>query len=114
GDVVLDPFSGTGTTAIAAKRLGRHYIGLELDPQYVKISRDKLSNVYPDSHVNGAWVSQYLGNIVTLRDNDWEQLQPCFHIPEIIEQIDFVSIQFDKTCDCHSKHQLVDDRQLSL
>jgi len=59
-------------------------------------------------------VSQYLGRIVTLRDTDWEQLYPCFHIPEIIEQIDFTSIQFDKSCDCHPKHQLVDDRQLSL
>jgi len=114
GDVVLDPFSGTGTTAIAAKRLGRRYLGLELDPQYVQISRQKLNNTPSDSHVNEVWVSQYLGRIVTLRDTDWEQLYPCFHIPEIIEQIDFTSIQFDKSCDCHPKHQLVDDRQLSL
>ncbi len=114
GDVVLDPFSGTGTTAIAAKQLGRHYIGLELDPQYVEISRQKLANTTSDSHVNGVWVSQYLGNIATLRDVDWGYLEACFHIPEIIEHLDFTPIQFDKSCNCHNKHSLVDDRQLSL
>ncbi len=43
GDVVLDPFVGSGTTAIAAKRAGRHYIGLEISPEYVEMARDNLS-----------------------------------------------------------------------
>ena len=38
GDVVLDPFMGSGTTAIAAMRLGRHFIGLESNPDYVSIA----------------------------------------------------------------------------
>lgn len=37
GDIILDPFIGTGTTAIAAKRLGRKYIGIEIDPTYAEI-----------------------------------------------------------------------------
>lgn len=39
GDVVLDPFIGTGTTAVAAKQLGRNYIGIEIDSNYVKIAK---------------------------------------------------------------------------
>ncbi len=47
GDVVLDPFSGTGTTAAMAKALGRHYIGIEADPAYVALSRQRLEGVSP-------------------------------------------------------------------
>jgi modification methylase len=45
GDVVLDPFFGTGTTGAAAKRLGRHYIGIERDPEYLAVARDRLETV---------------------------------------------------------------------
>ena len=44
-DIVLDPFVGTGTTAIAAKKLGRHYIGFDVDNDYIDITKDKLNNV---------------------------------------------------------------------
>jgi modification methylase len=47
GDVVLDPFSGTGTTAATAKRLGRDFVGIERDPAYVKISRARLKTIEP-------------------------------------------------------------------
>jgi site-specific DNA-methyltransferase (adenine-specific) len=40
--VVLDPFLGTGTTALAAKRLGCFYVGFEIDPQYVEHARQRL------------------------------------------------------------------------
>lgn len=39
GDIVLDPFNGSGTTTATAKRLGRKYIGYEIDPEYVKQAR---------------------------------------------------------------------------
>lgn len=44
GDLVIDCMIGTGTTAIAAKRLGRDYIGIDIDGEYVEMSRDKLRN----------------------------------------------------------------------
>jgi DNA modification methylase len=42
GGVVLDPFMGSGTTARAARRWGRHYVGFELNPDYVKIIEKKV------------------------------------------------------------------------
>lgn len=44
-DLVLDCFSGSGTTAMAAKKLGRNYIGFELSPNYTEISRRRLSTI---------------------------------------------------------------------
>jgi len=44
-DIVLDPFIGAGTTALAAKRLGRSFIGIDLDPKYKMIIEDKLKHV---------------------------------------------------------------------
>jgi len=44
GDVVLDPFIGSGTTALACKKLNRQFIGYEIDPQYYKISLERLSD----------------------------------------------------------------------
>lgn len=42
GDVVLDPFIGSGTTALAAQRLNRKYIGIELQAEYIEIAQAKL------------------------------------------------------------------------
>lgn len=43
GDTVLDPFSGSGTTGQVAVELGRHYLGVELNPEYVAMSERRLA-----------------------------------------------------------------------
>lgn len=42
GDIVLDPFFGTGTTGAVAKKLGRHWIGIEKDPNYFEAARNRI------------------------------------------------------------------------
>jgi modification methylase len=44
GDVVLDPFFGTGTTGAVARRLGRRWIGIEREPRYVKVARQRIDS----------------------------------------------------------------------
>jgi modification methylase len=45
GDIVLDPFFGTGTTGAVAKKLGRHFIGIERDESYVRIAQERIDAV---------------------------------------------------------------------
>ncbi len=47
GDVILDPFFGTGTTGAAAKRLGRHFVGIERDETYAKLAEKRIKAVIP-------------------------------------------------------------------
>lgn len=46
GDLVLDPFIGTGTAALAARMLGRHYIGIDIEPEYIKIAKARLAHPF--------------------------------------------------------------------
>jgi site-specific DNA-methyltransferase (adenine-specific) len=41
-DVVLDPFVGSGTTCIAASINGRHFVGYDIDPEYIELSKKRL------------------------------------------------------------------------
>jgi modification methylase len=47
GDVVLDPFFGTGTTGAVARRLGRRFIGIERDTDYAAAARERIARVRP-------------------------------------------------------------------
>ncbi|MFH0803622.1 MAG: transcriptional repressor LexA [Candidatus Tagabacteria bacterium] len=74
-DVVLDPFIGAGTTALTAKRLGRNYIGIDIDLKYKKIVADKIKKVnYRSSNgykYNGdvsETASKYLRNLTISED----------------------------------------------
>lgn len=45
GGVLLDPFMGAGTTALVAKKLGRNYLGIELNPNYIKIAEARINSI---------------------------------------------------------------------
>jgi modification methylase len=47
GDVVLDPFFGTGTTGAVARRLGRRWIGIEREPSYVQVAKQRIASTLP-------------------------------------------------------------------
>jgi modification methylase len=47
GDIVLDPFFGTGTTGAVARRLGRRWIGIERETAYVKVARERINSTLP-------------------------------------------------------------------
>jgi len=47
GDTVLDPFAGTGTTLVVARQLRRRSIGIEVDPDYVRIIEKRLERLRP-------------------------------------------------------------------
>ena len=75
GDVILDPFMGAGTTALTSKRLGRNYIGIDIDPKYKKIVADKikkvnyrLSNGYKYNSDTLETASKYLRNLTISED----------------------------------------------
>ena len=44
-DIVLDPFMGSGTTAVACKNTGRNFIGFEINPKWVQVATDRLNNI---------------------------------------------------------------------
>lgn len=81
GDIVLDPFIGTGTTAIAAKKLGRKFIGIDIDQKYIDITNKKLQEVEPII-INDCYVSMFLDDVITVRDKDWNKIKEAFMIPE--------------------------------
>jgi len=53
GDVVLDPFTGSGTTLAVARKLGRRYLGIELSKQYATESRNRLERSKPGDSLDG-------------------------------------------------------------
>ena len=46
GEIVLDPFVGTGTTCAVAKRMGRRFVGIDVNPAYVALARERVRNAH--------------------------------------------------------------------
>ena len=53
GDIVFDPFLGSGTTSVVAKKLGRHYIGIEQNPLYCAWAEYRLEQAEKDKSIQG-------------------------------------------------------------
>jgi site-specific DNA-methyltransferase (adenine-specific) len=53
GGVILDPFAGVGTTAVVAKKLGRHYIGIEREAPYCALAEKRLEMADKDASIQG-------------------------------------------------------------
>lgn len=51
GDIVLDPFAGSGTTCVAAQRLGRRFMGIDLNPEFCAYAAQRLAAVHPNGRV---------------------------------------------------------------
>jgi len=51
-NIILDPFMGSGTTGVAAKELGRNFIGIEIEPKYFKIAKRRIENTQTDMFIS--------------------------------------------------------------
>jgi len=58
GEVVLDPFLGSGTTAVACKRLDRKWIGIEMNEEWLKVAVNRLKRVEEDFVLFGNWYKE--------------------------------------------------------
>ena len=74
GDVVLDPFFGTGTTGAVAKRLYRHWIGIEREPEYTRLAQERIAGVIP---------GRYDENVFDVRDR--RRLAPRVSLGALVE-----------------------------
>jgi adenine specific DNA methylase Mod len=65
GDIVLDPFFGTGTTGAVAKKLGRNYIGIEKEAEYIKVARARIESI-KEKFPEAEWIEEEKKNQIKI------------------------------------------------
>jgi DNA modification methylase len=61
GEIILDPFMGSGTTALAALKAGRRYVGYEIDEQYITLAEHRIR----------AWEAEHSQATLVLKSGEW-------------------------------------------
>jgi len=85
GDLIFDPMVGVGTTCIAAKKLGMHYIGIDKDDNYCRIAREKLSKT-EETKINEAYVSIFMNKVISVRNKD---------LPKILGNTEHITLRIN-------------------
>jgi len=93
GDLVYDPFMGTGTTALAAKRLDRIFSGAELSPEYHVIATKRAEEENVVTSLGDRYVSFYRNKVITIRDEDWPHIRVYFTQLERNRDVEQVTVQ---------------------
>ena len=109
GETILDPFAGSGTTALAAKNIGRNSVGFEINPEFIPVIKEKLQVHQKDLHGTTYEFSQ---QTLVKRDfnSDIQKLPYIFKDPHALDKkIDVKKLQFGSKIDKNSatsRHEL--------
>jgi len=105
GETVLDPFAGSGTTALASKNLGRNSIGFEINPEFISIIKEKLEVHQKDLNETTYEFLQQQKTKVDF-ENDIKKLPYIFKDPHTLDKkIDVKKLQFGSKIDKDSSNQ---------
>lgn len=98
GDIVLDPFSGAGTTGVTARRLGRKYVGIDLSVDYSEMALDRIQEYEwnegfpeePELPQQAQWLTTVEGVGKKTALDIWEHYDECFG--DIVNAISYCTI----------------------
>lgn len=87
GDVVLDPFFGSGTTGAVAKKLKRNYVGIEIDPHYAEVARSRIAAIPERLFADELLITQSKRSLPRVRfgdliENGYLEVGQCLYSPD--------------------------------
>lgn len=98
GEIVLDPFAGSGTTSLAAKKLDRNSIGYEINPEFISIIQEKLGSQQTD--MDGTSYSFVKQDLTADFDAEIQKLPYIFKDPHTLDKkVDLKKLQYGSKID---------------